>query len=407
MIRLNQLRAALTATVICAASFALSVVSDLKTDFSNTLNPNGRWILTKDIGVRFLSTVSDYWNNSENQIAWCDQPFPQNAHVPFWMKVSTVSIPGGQLDVQIGDIMMHGAVNSRTGSTDTSALWISNITGPITISGNSWLAIQRGRKMDWQLWKNSTMLSSGSLLGDSSTSRANPALFQNGSGGPSVLVQQVVPGDKIELRFHSVDELPEIAGVNFKITPWSVDTFTIMPSGVVAGNFATGSIILNAPAPVGGIDVILTDNSAALNTPPSLHIEEGQSSGTFQIGTTVTSVEIMRQVKATINKSVATRNLVVLLPDLTSVTANPKTVVGGNPSTGTLTANGLAGNGFVVNLSSSGPQIVVPGSVTFTYGQSTANFTINTMPVTGTQVKVITATRNGRSRTVTMTILKP
>lgn len=393
----------------CLAALVASTqaaVSDLKTDFSDTANPNGRWLLTKNIGVRFLGTVSDYWSNASSQVAWVDEAFPANAHVPFWMKVSTLSIPGGPLDVQIGDIMMHGAVSSRTGSTDTSAIWVSNITGPIVISGSTWLTIQRGRTMQWQIYKNATLLTMGTLMGNSSTSRNNPADFGAGSGGSTALLQNVVPGDKIELRYHSTDELPEIAGVNFRITPWSVASFTIAPSGVIAGNSATGTITLNSPAPAGGIDVILTDNSAALNTPPLLHFDEGQQVGQFQIGTTVTSVEIMRQVKATLNKTVATRNLVVLLPDLISISANPTTVIGGQPSTGTVTANGLAGNGFIVNLTSSGPQVVVPGSVTFTYGQSSKTFTIDTLPVTGTQVKYITATRNGRTRTVTITVKK-
>lgn len=400
-----RLRLLIAAACLWATS-ALAIVSDLKTDWSNLANPNGRWVLTKDIGVRFTSTVSDYWGTATNQVAWVDEPFPLNAHVPFWMKVSNLSVPGGPLDMELGDIVMHGAVDSRTSSVDTGAVWVSNISGPIVISGNTWLVMQRGRTMEWGLWKNGVKFSGGTLIGNSSTSRANPALFQNGSGGPAAMLQSVIPGDKIELRFHSTDNLPDIAGVNFTITPWAVQTFTIAPSGVVSGNEATGTVTLNAPAPAGGIDVILTDNSAALNTPPLLHFDEGQVSGQFQIGTTVTSVEIMRQVKATLNKSVATRNLIVLLPDLTMVNAVPKTVIGGNPSTGTLTANGTAGNGFIVNLASSGPQVVVPASVTFTYGQRTANFTINTLPVTGTQVKVITATRNGRTRTVTMTINK-
>lgn len=183
--------------------------------------------------------------------------------------------------------------------------------------------------------------------------------------------------------------------------------FTIAPSGVVSGNNARGTITISKPAGPGGVTVTLSDDSAALNTPANLFIPEGEQVGQFDIGTTVTSVEIMRHVKATLNGSVMTRNLIVLLPDITMVNASPKTLVGGTTSTGTVTANGTAGNGFIVDLTSSGPQLIVPSSVTFTYGQRTKSFTIDTLPVTSTVTRYITASRNGRTRTVTLTITKP
>lgn len=183
--------------------------------------------------------------------------------------------------------------------------------------------------------------------------------------------------------------------------------FSIAPSGVVSGNVARGTITISKPAGPGGVTVPLSDDSAALNTPASLFIPEGEQVGQFDIGTTVTSVQIMRHVKAMLNGSVMTRNLIVLLPDITMVSASPKTLVGGSNSTGTVTANGTAGNGFVVDLTSSGPQLIVPSSVTFTYGQRTKSFTINTLPVTANVSRYITATRNGRTRTVTLLITKP
>ncbi|MEQ1936496.1 MAG: hypothetical protein ABL962_21815, partial [Fimbriimonadaceae bacterium] len=153
--------------------------------------------------------------------------------------------------------------------------------------------------------------------------------------------------------------------------------------------------------------VSLTPLSAVLSCPATVTIPEGQTGATFQISTTVTSVEIMRQVRAELNGLRMTRNLIVYLPDIITLNASPKTVVGGNNSTGTITANGTAGNGFDVNLSSSGPQVIVPAMVTFNYGARTKDFTITTLPVTSTYVRVITATRNGRTRTVTITVTRP
>ncbi|MEQ1932648.1 MAG: PQQ-binding-like beta-propeller repeat protein [Fimbriimonadaceae bacterium] len=188
--------------------------------------------------------------------------------------------------------------------------------------------------------------------------------------------------------------------------PPKILTFVLTPSGVVAGNAATGTITLDKPAPIGGTVVSLADNSAALNTPSSVSIPHGQSSVSFAVGTTATTVPIQRQVKATLDGIPTTRNVWILLPDLATVTSSQTTLVGGSSATGTLTANGTPGNGFIVNLTSSGPQLVVPASVTFGYAQRTANFPIASLPVASTVVKYIRATRNGRTRTVTITVKK-
>lgn len=183
-----------------------------------------------------------------------------------------------------------------------------------------------------------------------------------------------------------------------------IKTFTIAPSGVVSGNSAVGTIVLTAPAPAGGLTITLTDNSAALDTPPSLLIPEGQNSGTFMVGALSSSVQIMRQVSARYGSQYMTRNLIILLPDITGLTISPKSVKGGTPSTGTITANGTVGNGFIVDLTSNGPQAQVPATTTFQYSHRNKAFTITTLPVTGTHVRIISASRNGRTRTSSVTI---
>lgn len=191
---------------------------------------------------------------------------------------------------------------------------------------------------------------------------------------------------------------------NVLIVPYTLTNFTLSPSGVVSGNNATGTVTLNTLAPSAGKVVTLTDNSAALITPASVTVPNNSATGTFSIGTTVTSVQITRTVTATLNGVSLTRNLIVLLPDITSITATPTTVKGGNPVSCTIFANGTPGNGFVVNLTSSGAPLSVPASVTFVYGKTSHTFPAMTAATASTQVKFITATRNGRTRTVTITI---
>lgn len=191
---------------------------------------------------------------------------------------------------------------------------------------------------------------------------------------------------------------------NVLIVPYILTNFTMSPSGVISGNSATGTVTLNTFAPTAGKVVTLSDNSAALITPSSVTVPNGAASATFSVGTTVTSVPITRSVTATLNGVSMTRNLNVLLPDITSITATPTTVKGGNPVSCTIFANGTPGNGFVVNLTSSGAPLSVPASVTFVYGKTSHTFNATTSATVSTQVKFITATRNGRTRTVTITI---
>jgi hypothetical protein len=93
-------------------------------------------------------------------------------------------------------------------------------------------------------------------------------------------------------------------------------------------------------------------------------------------------------------------------PVLSSLSLNPSTVVGGNPSTGTvyLTAPAQSG-GFTVQLSSSNPSVAsVPSSVTVPQGQTSANFTVTTTPVTSQTNVTITASAQGVTRQATLTV---
>src|SRR4029077_14796855 len=68
---------------------------------------------------------------------------------------------------------------------------------------------------------------------------------------------------------------------------------------------------------------------------------------------------------------------------LTSVTASPNPVVGGNSSTGTVTLTSAApAGGALVTLSSASNAVTVPGSVSVSQGANSATFGITTSVVT-------------------------
>jgi hypothetical protein len=89
---------------------------------------------------------------------------------------------------------------------------------------------------------------------------------------------------------------------------------------------------------------------------------------------------------------------------LLSVSASPGTVVGGNPSTGTVTLTSAAPVGSAsVALSSAGSAVSVPASVTVSPGASSATFGITTAAVANQTLTTLSASYNGVTKTTTLT----
>jgi hypothetical protein len=91
---------------------------------------------------------------------------------------------------------------------------------------------------------------------------------------------------------------------------------------------------------------------------------------------------------------------------ISTLSVNPPSVEGGNPSQGqvTLTSTAPAG-GSVVSLRSSNTAVAtVPASVTIPQGDNLANFTLTTRAVSVTTNVTITATHGASSRDVTLTV---
>jgi len=90
------------------------------------------------------------------------------------------------------------------------------------------------------------------------------------------------------------------------------------------------------------------------------------------------------------------------------VTASPTSVVGGNPSTGTVTLSDPAGpGGAVVALSSSSTSATLPPSVTVAAGSTTATFTITTSSVASNVSATIMASLNGGTASTTLSVEVP
>jgi hypothetical protein len=94
---------------------------------------------------------------------------------------------------------------------------------------------------------------------------------------------------------------------------------------------------------------------------------------------------------------------------LSTMSTNPSTVVGGNPSSGTVVlSTGAPFGGALVTLSSSSTAIAaVPANVAIPENGFTGSFNITTSAVSANTTVTITAAYNGTTRTATLTVTPP
>jgi hypothetical protein len=95
-------------------------------------------------------------------------------------------------------------------------------------------------------------------------------------------------------------------------------------------------------------------------------------------------------------------------PALSAVSVSPSSVVGGNPSTGTVTLTAAApSGGLAVALSSNNAAASVPASVSVPAGATSATFTVTTSAATTSTPVTISASASGVVRTTTLTVNPP
>src|ERR1035437_6319429 len=191
------------------------------------------------------------------------------------------------------------------------------------------------------------------------------------------------------------------------VTPTPVlYTVTLSPATVVGGNSSTGTVTLNGAAPTGGAIVTLSSSNTAVATvPANVTVAAGTTTKTFTVTTFVVSSSTPVTISGTYGGT-QTATLTVTPANLLSVTLNKTSVLGGTPSTGTVTLDGKAPSaGDVVTLTSSNTAVAtVPANVTVASGTTSKTFTMTTFTVTSTTNVTITASLNGVNKTAILTV---
>lgn len=189
----------------------------------------------------------------------------------------------------------------------------------------------------------------------------------------------------------------------------SLSGLSLSPAAVVEGSTSTGTVTLTGPAPAGGLVVALSSgNTTAATVPESVTVAGGETSAAFtiQAGSTAGSSSSVITASADGVSRSATFTVNSGNPTLSNLSLTPLSVVGGSPSTGTvtLTAPATAG-GVLVALSSGNTSVAtVPASVTVGEGASTAGFTVATSPVTASTSVLITASHGSATRSFTLAV---
>ena len=198
-------------------------------------------------------------------------------------------------------------------------------------------------------------------------------------------------------------------GYNPASTVAALSTVTVTPSSVSGGASMTGTVTLTSAAPANGIVVNLTSSVAAAQVPSSITIPANVSSANFTVTTSSVTTLTAGNISASYNSVTKSAAISVLPPasaTLASLVVNPSIVAGGTSSTGTVTLTApVPAGGLTVNLSSSNPnRAKVPATVTIPFGSSSGSFTITTTKGSRTITATIKASRNGVTKTATLTV---
>lgn len=190
---------------LIAAAPAAAQSWTLAGNWSDLTNDFGPWTLYKNPTQPFAVNQPDWFSDGTNQKAWADQPFPQNAHVPVWMKVTNATpFSSSPNFAAVGDVVMHTAETGRTGTELSSVVWTAPVGGLATVTGGAWMYKPTGgpdRPQTWELFLNGVLRSTGSMTFGDPYDRTNPFAFAAGTGGSAAAMFAVAPGDEIEVVF--------------------------------------------------------------------------------------------------------------------------------------------------------------------------------------------------------------
>jgi WD40 repeat protein len=199
-----------------------------------------------------------------------------------------------------------------------------------------------------------------------------------------------------------------VAAVNPYATYPAVTGLTLSPTQVTGGLTFTGKVTLASTAPLSGMAVTLKSGSKVCVLPASVTVTGGATTATFNGATVAVSGTASVTLSATGGGKTVSTTLKVVPPSVSKITLAPGTVLGGTPTTATVTLNAVApSGGTVVTLSGSSSSVSAPSTVKIQAGSISGTATINTKPVATKTTATILASAGSASASASLTIQPP
>ena len=190
--------------------------------------------------------------------------------------------------------------------------------------------------------------------------------------------------------------------------PVVADGVSFYPSTVAAGSAAQFTVYLNGPAPAGAAVSLVGSNPSALQVPGSVPVPAGATSVLVTATTGGISSQTSVTVTATYNGGSAQGSVTIYPLVLLGFNLNPVEVTGGSNVAGTVEISGLAPSGGVnVSLSSNSTLVQLPPTVNIPQGSASASFTATTSAVSSVNNVALTASCNGVSYSLPLTLVPP
>lgn len=190
-------------------SEAHATIFDLRSQWSESQNPNGPWAYMA--GDSCLPACPTWTADYGTQFAWAGGS-EWTEHVPAWFQAKA-----NYWWTSVGDIVVHTTAPYSSYQGATRVVWTSPVDSEILISGDVWLARPTNppRSTFWYLQINNVSVSSGYLYYDGNIQD----YLSDGSGGVSALSSFVHTGDTVALVLvRGGDGLEDYVGVDFTIT---------------------------------------------------------------------------------------------------------------------------------------------------------------------------------------------
>ena len=194
------------------------------------------------------------------------------------------------------------------------------------------------------------------------------------------------------------------------IAPALVSSLACSPTSLTSGDVTSCTVTLSKTSPTGGSAVALSSNNSLLRVPSaSVTIVAGATAATFTATAGAIPSNQTATITATLNSQskTATLNLnSVATVVVSSLACNPTSLGSNASSTCTVTLSSAApSGGAAVALSDNNSTLTVPASVTIPASTTSTTFKATTGTVLANETGVITASLNGSSRTVSISMV--